>query len=57
MPQTRLCLSLVIFIVSPEEVEIFYDGHGPPIWANCGPKQSNGQRKISLKKVDTLARP
>jgi hypothetical protein len=57
MPQTRLCLSLVIVIVSPEEVEIFYDGHGPPIWANCAPKQSNGQRKISLKKVDTLARP
>ncbi len=52
------CNHLIVFrIISPEEAEIFYDGPGAPIWANCGPKQSNGQRKISLKKVDTLAQP
>jgi hypothetical protein len=51
------CNHLVVFrIVSPEEAEIFYDGPGALVWENCGPKQSNGQRKISLKKIDDIAR-
>lgn len=49
------CNHLIIFrVVSPQEAEIFYDGPGKIVWENAGPKQSNGQRSISLKKIEGL---
>jgi hypothetical protein len=49
------CNHLIIFqVVSPTEAEIFYDEPGNVVWENSGPMQSNGQRSISLKKIDGL---
>ena len=49
------CNHLIIFqVVSPQEAEIFYDGPGNIVWENAGPMQSNGQRSLSLKKIDGL---
>ena len=49
------CNHLIIFrVVSPTEAEIFYDGPGGIVWVNAGPMQSNGQRSISLKKIESL---
>ena len=49
------CNHLIIFqVVSPAEAEIFYDGPGNIVWENAGRMQSNGQRSISLKKIDGL---
>jgi hypothetical protein len=49
------CNHLVVFqVVSPTEAEIFYDGPGAIVWDKAGRMQSNGQRSISLKKIDDL---
>jgi hypothetical protein len=49
------CNPLVIFqAVSPSEAEISYDGSGKIAWDNAGPMQSNGQRSISLTKIEAL---
>lgn len=49
------CTRLVVLqIVSPEEAEIVYDGPGEPAWAAAGTKQKNGQRTISLSKLNRL---
>jgi hypothetical protein len=49
------CNHLIIFqVVSPTEAEIFCDGPGGIVWENAGPMQSNGQRSISLKKIESL---
>jgi hypothetical protein len=50
------CVRLIVLrIVSPEEVEIVYDGSGAPAWAAAGSMQKNGQRKISLTKLKAIA--
>ena len=49
------CNHLIVFkIVSPTEAEIFYDGPGKIVWENAGPMRPNGQRSISLSKIDRL---
>ncbi len=49
------CNHLIIFrVLSPAEAEIFYDGPGTIVWENAGPMQSNGQRSISLTKIESL---
>jgi hypothetical protein len=49
---TRL---IVLRVVSPEQAEIVYDGPGTPAWAAAGSMQKNGQRKIALTKLQTIA--
>jgi len=50
------CEHLIVFrIISPKEAEIAYDGPGEPAWESAGPKQSNGQRGIGLKRLAGLA--
>jgi hypothetical protein len=45
---------LVLRVVSPEEAEVVYDGPGEPAWAQAGPMQKNGQRKIGLAKLERI---
>lgn len=46
---------LVLRIVSPEEAEVVYDGPGAPAWLDAGPIQKNGQRRISLARLRSIA--
>lgn len=46
---------VVILVVSSEEAEIVYDGHGAPAWGCTGKIQKNGQRVVSLTKLRALA--
>jgi hypothetical protein len=46
---------IVLRIVSPEEAEVVNDGPGALIWAAAGSMQKNGQRKISLTKLRSIA--
>ncbi|MCZ8546310.1 hypothetical protein OOJ09_19145 [Mesorhizobium qingshengii] len=48
---------VVLKVVSPEEVEIVYDGLGEPAWARAGKMAKNGQRSISLGALRSLAMP
>ncbi len=49
------CVRLVVLkIVTPEEAEIVYDGPGEPAWAAAGPKQKNGQRRVSLVRLKAI---
>jgi hypothetical protein len=49
------CQRLVVLrVVSPEEAEIVYDGPGEPAWAAAGKLAKNGQRVISLAKLQRL---
>lgn len=34
---------------------IAYDGPAGPVWAHAGPKQKNGQRRISIKSLSILS--
>jgi len=34
--------------------DVVYNGPGDQVWSNCGKKQSNGQRSISLAKLRRL---
>lgn len=50
------CVRLIVLrIVSPEEVEVVYDGLGAPAWAAAGSMQKNGQRTVSLAKLRAIA--
>lgn len=46
---------VVLRVVSPEEAEIVYDGPGQPAWDRAGPMQKNGQRRVSLSALRTIA--
>lgn len=46
---------LVLKVVNPEEAEVVYDGAGEPAWERAGPMQKNGQRKVSLAKLRSIA--
>lgn len=46
---------IVLKVLSPEEAEVVYDGPGAPVWEAAGKMQSNGQRTISLSKLQALA--
>lgn len=49
------CSRLVVLkIVSPEEVEIVYDGPGEPAWTAAGPKRKNGQRRVSIARLKAI---
>jgi hypothetical protein len=50
------CTRLVVLrVVNPEEAEIVYDGPGEPAWEAAGPIQKNGQRRVSLSRLRTIA--
>lgn len=44
---------VVLKIANPEEGEIVYDGPGEPVWQAAGALQKNGQRTISLAKLNS----
>ena len=46
---------VVLKIVSPHEAEIVYDGPGEPAWAAAGERGSNGQRPISLSRLQKIS--
>ncbi len=46
---------VVLRIVSPEEAEIVCDGDGRPAWDEAGLMGSNGQRRISIKRLAAIA--
>ena len=46
---------LVLRISSRTTAELVYFGGGACVWDNCGPLQKNGQRRISLKRLETIA--
>jgi hypothetical protein len=50
------CERLVVLrIVSPGEAEIVYDGPGDAAWAIAGRMGKNGQRVVSLSRLQSLA--
>ena len=50
------CIRLVVLkVLSPEEVEIVYDGPGAPDWSADGKVAKNGQRVVRLSKLRILA--
>lgn len=50
------CARLVVLkVVSPSEAEIVYDGPGEPAWNAAGKLAKNGQRCISLKRLQQVA--
>ena len=50
------CNHLVVLkVLSPEETEVVYDGPGAPAWDAAGSMKSNGQRTISLRKLQEIA--
>lgn len=52
------CPRLVVLkVVTPEEAEIIHDGPGEPAWSMAGKMQKNGQRTVSLAKLDRLRSP
>jgi hypothetical protein len=48
---------VVLKVVSPEEAEIVYDAPGAQAWDAAGPMAKNGQRRISLSRLQSLVRP
>ncbi|WP_298200363.1 hypothetical protein [Novosphingobium sp.] len=46
---------VVLRVVTPHEAEIVYDGPGAIAWESAGPMAKNGQRRISLSRLKTLA--
>jgi hypothetical protein len=51
------CKRLVVLkVVSPEKAEIVYDGRGDVAWDAAGKKGKNGQRVISLARLQKLSR-
>jgi hypothetical protein len=46
---------LVLRGLNPETAEVVYDGPGEPAWRQAGAIQKNGQRKISLAKLRSIA--
>lgn len=51
-PSVRL---VVLRVISNSEAEIFYDGPGELPWTNAGKEGKNGQRVISLTKLNALS--
>jgi hypothetical protein len=52
------CNRLVVLkVLSAEEAEIIYNGPGLPVWNACGTVAKNGQRSISLSKLQKLQCP
>lgn len=50
------CTRLVVLqVVSPHEAEIVYDGPGAPAWEMAGAMAKNGQRRISLNRLRSIA--
>jgi hypothetical protein len=50
------CNRLVVLrIASPSQAEIVYDGPGDTVWQNAGKIQKNGQRAISLARLQAIA--
>lgn len=45
---------IVIRILDNAEWEEVYNGRGQPVWENCGKVQKNGQRQISINKLQEL---
>jgi len=45
---------VVLKVISPEEAEIVYDGPGKPAWDAAGKMAKNGQRVISLAKLQKI---
>ena len=45
---------VVLKIISPREAEIAYDGPGAVAWDNAGKVAKNGQRRISLARLQRL---
>jgi len=45
---------VVLRVVSPEEAEIVYDGPGAPAWAGAGKTGKNGQRVVSLSRLQWI---
>ena len=51
------CERLVVLkVVSTDEAEIVYDGPGNIAWENAGKMRKNGQRQISLARLQKLTR-
>lgn len=46
---------VVLKIVSPTEAHIVFDGPGAPAWERANPMAKNGQRSITLKKLQEIA--
>ena len=50
------CQRLVVLkIVSSAEAEIIYDGPGEPVWNAAGKPGKNGQRTVSLKRIEAIS--
>jgi hypothetical protein len=50
-----MCQRLVVLrIVSAEEAEIVYDGPGEPIWNAASKPRKNGQRVVSLRRIEEI---
>ena len=47
---------VVLWISSPDEAEIVYDGPGGPAWLAAGKLGKNGQRVVSLKKLRAISK-
>ena len=45
---------VVLRVVSPKEAEIVYDGPGKPVWCRAGKKGKNGQRTVSLTRLQFM---
>lgn len=45
---------VVLRVISPEEAEIVYDGPGAPAWERAGAMGKNGQRVISLRRLQAI---
>ena len=46
---------VVLKVISPEEAEIVYNGPGQPVWHSCSAVAKNGQRSISLSRLQKIA--
>jgi hypothetical protein len=46
---------VVLRVISPEEAEIVYDGPGEPVWRATSKGGKNGQRSISIAKLQAIA--
>jgi hypothetical protein len=46
---------IVLRVISPDEDEIVYDGIGKAAWDEAGARGKNGQRRIGIKRLATIA--
>lgn len=53
---TEPCDRLVVLrVMSPEEAEIVYFGFGQPVWKKVGKRGKNGQSRVGLSRLDSIA--